>query len=381
MKDTHLQAYRVGKILSMAPDRPPVADGLLVAANGIIQEIGPYRELKKQYSGPIQDLGPRLMVPGLINAHTHLELSHLQGRTVTGQGFEDWVQSLIKLPLKGIERQTLARVHQDLLAGGTVGVGDVSGHSPSFMQDFLSGSGLLFHLFLEQIGYTNRGSLDLPRSGEHKETHLSPSGHALYSTHPVTLQQVKTWCRERGHPFAIHLAEHPGEVEFLTTGQGRFADILKQGLLPKGYCPPGLSPVTHADRLGLLDQGTLAVHVVHAEPHEIGLLARRGVRVCLCPRSNALINVGRAPAKQLFEAGISLCLGTDSLCSNHDLDLWAEAAFFARDLDMDLSLEQLLALITRNPAAILNLDKAIGTLERGKRALFSLVPEELSCEY
>ncbi len=375
MIKNQIQAYRAGKIMTMTPDRPVVTDGVLLAADGIIQEIAAYKEIKKEYCGPIQDLGPLIMAPGLINAHTHLELSHLKGQTITGRGFESWVESLIKLPLKGIDAQTLTRVRADLAAGGTVCVGDVSGHSPSFMHDFLSGSGLFFHLFLEQIGFQEQ--VLRPRPGEQNRAGLSPSGHALYSTHPNTLQRIKGQCREQGHPFAIHLAEHPGEVELLTTGQGRFAEILKRGLLPDGFTPPGLSPVTYADRLGLLDQGTLAVHLVYTNPEEIELLAQRGVRVCLCPRSNASINVGRAPAKQLLAAGIPLCLGTDSLCSNADLNLWTEAAFFVQNLDLDLSLEQLVALLTCNPAEILNMDQEIGTLERGKRALFSLVPEEL----
>lgn len=365
--------------MTMVPGRPVVKDGALLATDGIIQEVAAYREIKKEYPGPIQDLGPGIMAPGLINAHTHLELSHLKGRTVTGRGFEDWVQSLIRLPLKDIDARTLARVRADLSAGGTIGLGDISGHSPSFMHDFLSASGLFFHLFLEQIGFREKALPPLPDKQDCRRS--SFSGHALYSTHHRTLQRIKGWCRERGHPFAIHLAEHPGEVELLTTGQGRFAGILKKGLLPESFTPPGLTPVTCADRLGLLDPGTLAVHVVYASADEIELLARRGAAVCLCPRSNALIGVGRAPAERLLAAGIDVCLGTDSLCSNHDLDLFAEAAFFARDLDLDLDLEQLLALLTRNPARILNLDQEIGTLERGKRALFSLVPEELSSEY
>ncbi|MCF8105257.1 MAG: amidohydrolase family protein [Desulfohalobiaceae bacterium] len=378
MSDNSIQALRAGKIMTMAPDRPLLTDGVLLAADGIIHEIAAYREIKKEYLGPIQDLGPGIMAPGLINAHTHLELSHLKGRTVTGLGFEDWVQSLIRLPLKGIDARTLARVRADLSAGGTACVGDISGHSPSLMHDFLSASGLFFHLFLEQIGFREKALHPLP--GKQNRLRSSPSGHALYSTHHRTLQLIKGWCREQGHPFAVHLAEHPGEVELLTTGQGRLAGILKKGLLPESFTPPGLTPVTFADRLGLLDPGTLAVHVVYASPEEIELLARRGAAVCLCPRSNALIGVGRAPAEKLLAAGIDVCLGTDSLCSNTDLDLFAEAAFFARDLHLDLGLEQLLALITRNPARILNMDKEIGTLERGKRALFSLVPEELSSE-
>lgn len=373
--------YRAKQIMTMAPDRPIIHDGVLIADKGIIQGITPYKRFKKEHLGHAQDLGPVIMTPGLINAHTHLELSHLQGQTRLGDGFETWVKSLIKLDLKGIETTTLCRVNKDLAAGGTICVGDVSGHSQRVMQDFLSASGLFFHLFLEQIGFQDKLPVApvLPRDRNHRGPgELSLSGHALYSTHPRTLQKIKRLCREQGRPFSIHLAEHPGEVELLTTGQGPFSELLRKSLLPADFTPPGLGPVSYADRLGLLDRDTLAVHLVHVDPGEIELLAQRGVRGCLCPRSNALINVGQAPAETMLKAGLTLCLGTDSLCSNKDLNLWAEAEYFVRTLKMNISLQELVSLLTVNPAKTLKLDKQIGTLERGKRALFSLVPEELS---
>ncbi|MFW5932435.1 MAG: hypothetical protein ACOCSI_04960, partial [Desulfohalobiaceae bacterium] len=96
------QAFRAGTILSMQPHQPWIQDGVLLTSGGRILQVDTYKSLKPELDIPLQDMGnSSIMAPGLINAHTHLELSHLQGRTQLGQGFEAWVQSLIRLPLAG----------------------------------------------------------------------------------------------------------------------------------------------------------------------------------------------------------------------------------------------------------------------------------------
>ncbi len=375
-----IKAFRAGTVLTMVQDQPPLRNGVLITDQGRIQEVVSYQEAKKHSSLAIQDLGPSVLAPGLINAHTHLELSHLQGRTVAGRGFTEWVKSLISLPLKDIDRGTLEKVRARLARNGTIGVGDISGHSPKAMLDFLSASGLFFRFFVEQIGFSRPPGKAVPGfKGLQPERHpeLSPYGHALYSTHPRTLQLSKDWCRKQRRPFVLHLAEHPGETELLATGRGAFAEFLKQGLLPESFVPPGLSPVAYADDLGLLDRNTLAVHLVQVSRADLAVLKARGGTACLCPRSNAYINVGRAPAEQFLDAGLPICLATDSLASNSDLDLWSEAAFFARELQEDISLQDLVSMLTATPAKALQLERRIGTLEKGKAACFSLVPEDL----
>ena len=374
------QAFRAETVLTLVKDQPPLRDGVLITDQGRIQAVLPFPEARKQNSLAIQDLGPSVLVPGLINAHTHLELSHLSGRTAAGSGFTQWVRSLISLPLKSIDQAVLNEVRQSLDSNGTIAVGDISGHSPRTMLAFLSGSGLFFRLYIEQIGFGEASGKAVPGfKGLQPEGHpeVSPYGHALYSTHPRTLQLSKGWCREQGRTFVLHLAEHVGETELLATGRGEFAAFLKTGLLPESFVPPGMSPVAYADSLGLLDRDTLAVHLVQVSPADIGVLKARGVTACLCPRSNAYINVGRAPAEQFLDAGLPICLATDSLASNADLDLWSEAAFFVRNLKRDISLRDLVAMLTVTPARALQLEGHLGTLEQGKAAGFSLVPEEL----
>jgi cytosine/adenosine deaminase-related metal-dependent hydrolase len=175
----------------------------------------------------------------------------------------------------------------------------------------------------------------------------------------------------------MHLAEHAGEVDLLTTGRGEFAEFLRGRLFPATYSPPGQSPIAYAHHLGLLDEQTLAVHCVHINQQEIQLLAQKMVHVCLCPRSNAYINCGRAPAEDLYAAGVRISLGTDGLSSNDDLNLWNEASYLAGIWQGNLCLTELTAMITINPAQALGLDRIAGNLQPGKIDRFSLVPKDL----
>ena len=186
------------------------------------------------------------------------------------------------------------------------------------------------------------------------------------------------WCARQNKTFTLHLAEHPGEVELLATGKGAFAEILAERILPKDFTPPGMSPVAYADALNLLDDRTLAVHCVRLSDTDIEILRTRRVNVCLCPRSNAFIGVGRAPWERLAHAGINLCLGTDSLGSNHDLNLWNEAEYVLDNFKGALSLADVLAWMTTNPAGALGLEQTLGELTPGKQARYSVVPDALA---
>ena len=371
------QAFRSRTIQTMVPGSPPIHDGLLVTDSSTIQAVGPYKDLKKSFSGPFHDLGEQVMVPGLINAHTHLELSHLHEKTTPGQGFETWVRSLLHNDLKGVDSKTLHRVTAELSETGTAGIGDISGHVPTTMFEHHRDGPLQARLFLEHIGFSrhHHSQLKWP-SGLNPDHHdwLSAAGHALYSTHPSTLQVIKTWCTQNGRPFSMHLAEHAGEMELLTTGRGPFAEMLKGSLLPADFVPPGISPVAYADQLGLLDEKTLTVHCVFLNKNDMQTLQERKATVCLCPRSNAYINVGQAPAEQLFTTGVPICLGTDSLASNTDVNLWFEAQALLSSWSIPLALNDLLSFLTLNPARVLGLDHTLGTLEPGKRDSFTTVP-------
>ncbi len=374
---SRILGYRVRTILPCAHGCSPVDNGLLWTGNGQILSIGSYNQIKNEFSAPIHDLGEETMVPGLINAHTHLELSHLHQRTPQGRGFLPWVQGLIKLPLKNPDPEYIRQAISFMLAQGVAGLGDISGHSQKLMHHIHGQLPIPTRLFIEFLGFRSQPHPSWPLNDAPDTERLSASGHALYSTRPELLQEVKNWTNLYQRPFCMHLAEHAGEVDLLTTGRGDFADFLRGRLFPSSYKPPGQSPVAYAHHLGLLDEKTLAVHCVHINEQEINLLAQKMVHVCLCPRSNAYINCGRPPAESLQAAGVPISLGTDGLSSNFDLNLWHEASYLAGIWQGNLSLTELIAMITLNPAQALGLGRVAGSLQPGKIDRFSLVPKDL----
>ncbi len=384
-QSTELRAYRARTIWTMQPEQDPVDDGLIITKNNTIQEVGRYRHLRS-YLGRAQvtELGSEILIPGLINAHTHLELSHLQGKPCSGSGFEEWVKSLIYLPLKGIDKKTLSFALSEMLDSGSIGIGDISGHMPLTILQTLNHHQLHYRLFIEFLGF-KKPLTDKPKWPQKvpaTQNHfISAAGHALYSTHPLTLQVLKTWTTLNNRPFSIHLSEHPGEVELLTTGRGEFAELLKHLLLPDDFVPPGISPIAYADQLGILDNRTLAVHCVQTNNCDLDILQQRKVFVCLCPRSNAFIGVGRAPWEKFKEKDLSLCLCTDGLSSNVDLNLWNEAEYLMHRFKASISLYQVIKWMTVNPAKALGFFDRFGTLEPGKSASFTSIPQSTLKEF
>ncbi len=360
-------------LLTRNPARPVIDNGAILEANGMICAVGKYGELSQTHHARLVDEGETVLLPGLINAHTHTELSHLRDRIQPGGGFEDWVAQLLALPARDLDTKAVSKAIDEMAAGQICAVGDISGNNPQAMASLWRQSDLHALLWVEQIGFAPlpqgqpRG---LPDAGATPKLRVAPAGHALYSTSPETLRQTKAWCRSHELPFSLHLAEHSGEIEFLTTGRGPFGAMLTKRLVPKSFSPPGLHPVAYADSLGLLDSSTLVVHAVHLDPGHPHLLAHRGSTVCLCPRSNDFIGVGRALWEDLDAAGVPLCLGTDSLASNWDLDLWQEAWYIAQHWSGTLTLDKLVSFMTTTPARILGLPR-LGRLAPGKRAVYA----------
>jgi cytosine/adenosine deaminase-related metal-dependent hydrolase len=361
---------RAKVVITQDPRQPVLEDGAVLEQGGYIKRVGKYAEIAPGHQGQVIDEKEIILAPGLINAHLHLELSHLKGQIRPGTGFEGWVRQLIVSRPKDLDRQAIDQALDSIRQSQTVALGDVSGNNPKTMSAVWQASRLEHVLFQEQIGFGPLSKDWDARRSRPERSRVIPSGHALYSTSKENLQQIQAYCSAYKLPFALHLAEHAAEVEFLGSNHSSFAKLLKKGLVPKDFTPPGLHPVAYADRLGLLDQRTLAVHCVQVGKDELQLLAKRGCTVCLCPRSNDFIGVGRGPWEEMHNLGISLCLGTDSLASNWDLDLWQEALYLASHWTGSIGLLRLMAFLTFNPAQALGLYH-LGQLAPGKKSAYT----------
>ncbi len=366
------------------PDGGPLDDALVLGDHGRIEAVGAWRDLRHGLRCDVTDLGGSVLAPGLVNAHVHLELSHISQGLCLGQGFLPWVQSLVPRLREPLPDEALDAALAQILDCGASFVADITGRSSGAVARSLASYGLDCWLFLEAFGFAGEmaGGPDGPCGRllpvwAHER--VAAAGHAPYSTHPELLRRAKLWSAERGRPFSLHLAEPEGEAELLRTGGGDLAEFYtRAGILPRDFRPPGLSSVAYADSLGLLDAATLAVHCVHVDADDIHLLTARGVTVCLCPRSNARMAVGRAPWEAMLDAGTGVCLATDGLTSNADLDLWNELRFFRAGLDRPLGLAQALAMLTFIPARALCLAGAHGSMVPGGKAAFSILPEDVA---
>ena len=373
------EIFRAARVAPMTPGWPLLEDAAVVVHGQTILDVGSFAHMRRTHAGPVRDLGELTLAPAAFNSHTHLEMTHLLGRTTSGQGFVAWIRSLLANNLYSLHeplvRQELARQE----SRGCAFLADISTRNAPRLAGLLAESGLFFTSFQEAIG---NGLPDDPATLLHRVEAVAESGrgtcavagHALYSSSPELLCEAKAVSRAQGLPFSLHLAEHEDEDAILLTGKSAFLELLRERGFITGYDAPGKRPVPLAADLGLLDERTLCVHCVTVTDEDIALIAKSRASVCLCPRSNEYIGVGQAPLGALLDAGVNLCLGTDGLCSNADLDPFAELDWLAGRNPGALSLGQGLALITANPARFFGLEDTLGSLAPGRQARFSVLP-------
>lgn len=364
-----------------------IEDGVIVHNSSTIVDVLSFSDFSKAYNIEAEDLGDVTLMPALINCHNHLELAHLKDKAIFGEGFETWIESALPFMANPVDAHSLESAISEMVESGTAHIADVNGRAPKAVYDAVTARNLSCHIQFEVFGYNfpslATGTLtaedlfpsaadELPN--EAKKRWMTLSGHALYSTSPDALVIAKQWCRSNERYFSVHLAEHPGEEELLTKGTGRFREQLSRRVLPKDFTPPQMRAVPYAKHLGLLDKSTIAVHCVHCTSDDIAILQESETTVCLCPRSNELIGVGTAPVRNFLEAGLQLTIGTDSLASNHDLNLWNEARHL-RD-NFDIPTGALLRMLTIAGAKALGIANELGTLSKGKRFQYAILPED-----
>jgi aminodeoxyfutalosine deaminase len=293
---------------------------------------------------------PGLLVPGLVNAHLHLELAFAAGKVPGGAGLPAWVGQMV-----GLTRpESPEHDATPLVDAGTALVCDVSnGGDTAAALDAAGIFGVVQH---ERLGFslatlpTRVRQAALP-DRRHGRVVVRPSPHAVYSTPP---ELIRAAARPSGVPATIHLGEDPAERRFTLFGDGPFAELLDRiGVDWRWWIPPGQPPVAYLDGLKLLHPRLLVVHGVDLDERDRALLAHARAPLCLCPRSNLHVG-GRLPdVPALLAAGVRLALGTDSLASAPDLDVLGELPILARAFPR-VPLERWLRLATSDGADALS---------------------------
>jgi 5-methylthioadenosine/S-adenosylhomocysteine deaminase len=357
---------------------------VLVDEAGRIAAVGPESELAGGAAETVA-LGNAVVVRGLINCHTHLELTGFD-HAITADDFPGWIRQLIALKAARTAEQVLAAARQgvrDCWASGVTTVAD-TGDSGAVIQALsqLGGSGIAYHeVFGPDPSLADQhfagwvGRLAELRQFATERVYLGASPHAPYSVSGPLYEKVARYAAEAGLPVAVHLAESQDESLLLESATGSFARMWEgRGIARPAL--PGRSPVAWLDQHQVLGPRTLCIHTVRVSHPDIATLARRGVAIAHCPRSNRSHGHGDAPLKALLAAGLRVGVGTDSVASVAPLDLRAEARA-AREL-AGLSAEATLRLLTLDAARVLGLEADIGSLVPGKwadLAAFELPPE------
>lgn len=367
----------------------PIVDGAVAVDGPLIAGVGSADEIKARFAGArVEDFGSSVILPGLVNTHTHLELTALRGYLENEES--DFFAWLRKLTLARLERMTAEDIRDSATWGaceavraGITCVGDASDSALLSMRA-LQEVGLRGVVFQESFGPDARlagenfaklkTKVAELRELESELVRVGVSPHAPYTVSGSQLELIAGFARAEQLPLMMHAAESQAEDAFLREGTGLFAD----GLAKRGieWTPPGISTIQYLKRVGILECQPLLAHCIRVDQEDIETLRQTGSKVAHCPKSNAKLGHGRAPLGDFLASGITVGLGSDSVASNNTCDLLEEARFaalLARDPQKNLqnpfpTASQLLAAATTGGAQCLGLGGGIGVLSEGSQA-------------
>jgi len=377
--------YRAAWILPIVA--PPIRRGWVSVENGLITGIG-----GEAPRGSV-DLGNVAVLPALVNAHTHLELSYLRGRVARAGRFLDWIRTVVAARREypdPQDRRILDAARSaivDAHASGTGLIGDVSNTLATAA--LLQEAGMTARVFYELLAFnaTDPSARVAAAYAATDAAHqaapavrVSLAPHAPYSVSPGMFAAIREHLDAHADDLSsVHLAESPEEVEFLRTGGGGWRDLLQElGAWSDSWQTPRCSPVAYLAEMGFLGAGVLVVHAVQCSDDDLARLAALGTTVVSCPRSNRYVGVGDPPLAAFYAAGIPVAFGTDSLASVDDLQMFGELAA-ARRVAPDVPAHDLLESATLTGATALGFRRELGSIEAGKRAALIAVrlPEHM----
>jgi cytosine/adenosine deaminase-related metal-dependent hydrolase len=352
------------------------APGMLLLEGGHVRAAGAPEAIGPVADVPVEDWSGFLLMPGLVNAHAHLDLSGDGVWPPAGDDFRGWVGRVRALRAAMTPESRLKAAETGIqlaLAGGTTCIGDIAGHPPNAAVEAVRASSLRGVSFLEVFGIGDGQGPALVQMQDALESHqldgrgvrvgLSP--HSPYSCGPRVFEAAA----KLGVPLSTHMAETRAEIELLAEGTGPLRAMLEVdiGVWDQSVDVCGRHPIEAL--LGSLDRGRmLCAHVNWIEPQHVEMLAGTAARVVYCPRASAAFGHGppalpHHPWKSLHEAGLTVCLGTDSLLCldtpNRLSVLDDMRLLYQRD---GVAAELLLAMATTHGAAALDIDPAVATL-------------------
>jgi cytosine/adenosine deaminase-related metal-dependent hydrolase len=367
---------------------PPIRHGFVALDEGRIVAVGD-RAPKNAIT-----LGPVAILPGLVNAHTHLELSCWRECIPPSANFNDWVTSLMSMrrtqsdPAAPAIGDAVRWAIAQAKAAGTGLIGDVS--NTLVTVPLLREAAMPAHVFHELTGFNHpdpAGRVEEARARVHavgvnsEDVRVSLAPHAPYSVSPGLFAAIKAALDcDPNVVSTVHLGESPDEVQLLRHGTGVTRTMLERlGVWTDEWRIPNASPTEYLDRLGVLNSRLLVVHGVQFDADDLARLTAIGSTLVSCPRSNRYVGVGDPPLEAFYASGVSIAFGTDSLASVADLSIFSEIAQ-AHRIAPRVSPRRLLESATLRGAHALGFESEFGSIEAGKRdALIAVkVPPRVS---
>jgi aminodeoxyfutalosine deaminase len=359
---------------------PPIEDGAVLVEDGHFSAIGPLNHLQTVIGdAEVQDLGDAILLPGLVNAHTHLSLTALAPHIPRRVPLLEWLATVTREASKMTEDEVRRSVRAGLESSwraGTMAIGEITTR-PEGVTEMVADRRIASRAYFEFLGVSAersqrryKAALDRTLSlvGGVVRPGLSP--HAPYSVWPTLWQSAAQFCREHDLRWSTHVGESPYEREFLLEGRGPLREHLERlGVWDDAFPVPRQNIVPLWTSQGVLDERALLVHGLHLDAEDMDTIATSRAFLCFCPRSNAMLGLPPPDVREFVARRIPLCLGTDSLASNEDLSIWGEMRAI-HELMPELPAETILRMATLVGAEALGLDDVCGSLKPGLPARF-----------
>ena len=380
MRPSRPTRYHPAWVLPVAA--PPIRDGWVEVAGGVVTDVGAPAALPRERPARTVRLPGHAVLPGLVNAHTHLELSGLRGAVPRTGSMPEWARAVMagRARTAAGSAEAVRAAVDELRRAGTTLVGDVANTRESLAA--LRDGPVAAVVFREALGFdvgdAEADAIAAALSGERAagaggHVRIAIAAHAPYSVSPALFRALAG--AAGNGPRSVHVAESAEELELLRAGSGVWRAILEErGRWRADWKPPRAGPVAYLDALGWVGPHTLIVHGVHLTPTEIDRIAAAGATLVACPRSNAWTGAGAPPLARFYAAGGRVAVGTDSLASAPDLNVFAELAAMRR-LAPSVPASALLASATAVGASALGAGDRLGVIAPSRPA--ALIAVEL----
>lgn len=358
-----------------------IENGAVVIRNNKIDFAGSFSDISRNQLKSIADLGNSAIVPGLINAHAHLELTHLDGKIDFTGSFADWIRKIIEAKKTWTEQECSLSVRAGIkkcIEAGTTTIADVTRNGFSLKE--LQKSKLRKIVFYEVINFNPSQAETVVRDFKTRmngmkgvpllETGIFP--HSPYTASKELYTQCSTVSDELKMLISTHISETDEEIDFLTKGAGNLADLLNDLNMLKEWVAPGLRPIAYLENLGILKSNVLLAHCNFVSHEELMMIKRAKAPVVFCPKSHRYFQHKNHPFRELLDHNINTALGTDSLASNDSLSILDEMKHLYNE-ESDMEPQDIFSMGTVGGASALGLRERIGRLEPGFEADITVI--------